>query len=146
MPSQDSPDDTFLNSSSPPQLVALRGEALACQHLQSIGFTVEAVNWRAGRLAEIDVIASHPLKQLLVFVEVKTRHPHSVCTAYDALAQPSKQRRWLKAVSLYMQGQPMRWQAYQPRLDLIVVTYLANECQRYRLEHLENILGDDHTP
>lgn len=48
------------------------GEAVAAQHLISLGYTVLDINIRL-RQSEIDIIALDTDKQELVFVEVKTR-------------------------------------------------------------------------
>lgn len=46
------------------------GEVLACQYLQSLGYTIVGTNWRSAE-GEIDVVARDG--DTLVFVEVKAR-------------------------------------------------------------------------
>lgn len=48
-----------------------RGEDLACEHLESLGWEVLERNWRC-REGELDVVAVDPTGEL-VFCEVKTR-------------------------------------------------------------------------
>ncbi|MFC2641291.1 MAG: YraN family protein [Propionibacterium acidifaciens] len=49
-----------------------RGEALAAEHLERLGWRVLDRNWRCSA-GEIDLVAHDPLEDALVFVEVKYR-------------------------------------------------------------------------
>jgi putative endonuclease len=53
-----------------------RGEEIACEYLQGLGFAIYGRNVRFKRY-EIDVIAYDPYEKMVVFVEVKTRKRHT---------------------------------------------------------------------
>lgn len=52
--------------------IGRRGETLALQYLQSIGYHIDSTNLRI-RYDEIDIVAYDPIDQAMVFVEVKSR-------------------------------------------------------------------------
>lgn len=58
------------------------GESLAAAVLEEKGWSIEARNWRAGRYAEIDIVALEP-SGLRVFVEVKTRRRNAMASSSD---------------------------------------------------------------
>ena len=58
------------------------GEDYVTNLLQKQGWQVIERNWRAGRYAEIDIIAYDPQK-ILVFIEVKTRIRIAVQAGFD---------------------------------------------------------------
>lgn len=63
---------------SPDRPVGSRGEALAAEHLRSLGYQIIAQNLK-NRSGEIDILATAPDGRTVVFVEVKTAeksHPY----------------------------------------------------------------------
>lgn len=52
--------------------IGKEGERLAASHLAKLGWRIKERNWRSGRYAEVDIIATD-LSGCLVLVEVKTR-------------------------------------------------------------------------
>jgi putative endonuclease len=75
-----------------------KGEALAIQYLEKLGYTILGRNFRYDR-AEIDLIARD--KDVLVFVEVKTRRPGSLGDPEDAVTA-RKQNQLVKAAEGYL--------------------------------------------
>ncbi len=80
------------------QSLGEKGEALAIEHLKRLGYTIVDRNFRFER-AEIDVIAKD--KDVLVFVEVKTRRPGSLGDPEDAITT-RKRRQLVKAAHGYL--------------------------------------------
>ncbi|OBA81237.1 YraN family protein [Mycobacterium sp. 1164966.3] len=93
------------------------GEALAADHLTKMGLRILDRNWRC-RYGELDLIASDPMTNTVVFVEVKTR----TGDGYGGLAQavtPRKVRRLRRLAALWLAGQDGGWAAV--RIDVIGV-------------------------
>ena len=106
------------------------GEALAKQHLISLGLTIVAESFRHGRV-EIDLIARRP-DGCLIFVEVKARrglgygHPSGAVSVV-------KEKKIAKAAGAFMQKINHQWEV---RFDIISV--LLAKDGSYELEHLED--------
>ncbi len=81
------------------QITGKRGEALAFEHLKAANYQPIVSNWRFGR-AEVDIIAWSP-EQILVFVEVKTRHKSPFGNPEEAVSA-QKQRLLYEAATEYM--------------------------------------------
>jgi putative endonuclease len=75
-----------------------RGEIMAANYLRNNGFTIIATNWRQRHL-EIDIIASE--NNLLVFIEVKTRHS-SQWGEPETAVDKKKQRFLTQAANEYI--------------------------------------------
>lgn len=77
--------------------LGVRGEALAVEHLEGLGYQILDRNWRYGRHGELDIVARDTYT--VVAVEVKTRsglkygHPLEAITA----AKATRLRRLLLA-------------------------------------------------
>lgn len=76
------------------------GEDAACRYLESIGFTIEARNFRT-RTGEIDIVAKKI--GLTAFVEVKARRSNEFGAGEEAVT-PSKARRIRGVAQEYLQG------------------------------------------
>jgi len=78
-------------------ILGARGEAIVADYLQRKGYTLLSCNYKRP-CGEIDIIARN--KELLVFVEVKTRSK----SYFDAaeLITPVKQKRIIKTASSYL--------------------------------------------
>ncbi len=109
-----------------------RGEALAAEHLERLGFSVVARNHRT-RWGEIDIIASDE-KRMLVFAEVKTRRAGSG-HPFDALG-PTKQRQVRRMASSWLAETAGRPWTSSLRFDAIGVVIDARG-ELVCLEHLE---------
>ncbi|MBI2264061.1 MAG: YraN family protein [Armatimonadetes bacterium] len=74
------------------------GEDLAAEYLQGKGFRILSRNYRTP-LGELDLVARH--KDVLVFVEVKTRRSVRFGAGFEAVG-PDKQRRLSRMAVSYM--------------------------------------------
>jgi putative endonuclease len=112
-----------------------QGEKIAQSYLQRQGYRLEAANWRAGRLGEIDLILVHPVERARVFVEVKTRkgpaggHP---AEAVDA----AKQEKLRRLAETYL-AQATDADALCVRFDVVSV-YFPGQGRPAVIEHLEH--------
>ena len=93
------------------------GEEAAAQHIAQQGYRIVARNWRSGRY-EIDIVAIH--RGTVHFVEVKTRHSHSLTTPEAALT-PQKCRALRQAASAYLGACGDHYAGYEIAFDLAAV-------------------------
>ena len=107
------------------------GEQLAGAYLQTQGFEVVSTNWRC-RGGELDIICSS--RNLLLFVEVKTRTDQDRGLPGEALNEKKKQRL-VKAASTYLSRQKS-WDR-PTRFDLIAVSF---DAKGFRLEHITDVI------
>ncbi|MDO8270077.1 MAG: YraN family protein [Candidatus Levybacteria bacterium] len=77
--------------------IGVLGEEAACRYLMGLGYTIIERNFRKG-YGEIDIIATH--KDVLVFIEVKTRTSEKFGTPFEAVSQ-KKLQTLLKGVNFY---------------------------------------------
>jgi len=75
------------------------GEKRAIEYLKNSGYYITAVNYRYGRLGEIDIIARDG--DYLCFVEVKTRSSSAFGTPAEAVTK-RKQDRIKKLAQIYI--------------------------------------------
>ncbi len=97
-----------------------RGEQLAARYLQARGYIIVATNWRC-RSGEIDIVAQQA--DLLVFVEVRTRHAALPETAFESISE-RKRARLVRAVHVYLAQHrldDMGW-----RMDVIAIAVPPN--------------------
>ncbi len=107
-----------------------KGELIAKKYLQSNGYIVLNTNYR-NKIGEIDIIALDKNKELLVFVEVKTRTSLKYGYAYEAV-NIRKQRKIVNCSYIYIKQN--KYMNFQPRFDIIEV-YLTSDA---KLNHIEN--------
>lgn len=112
-----------------------RGEQIASMLLQRKGFRIEALNWRLGRLGELDIVALHPQQGILAFVEVKTRKNLLKGSPLEAIT-PRKVRQILTLAEAYMAQHPNLAHC-QIRFDVIGI-YFAGNNRPAEIEHVEN--------
>ena len=105
------------------------GEDIAEKLLSSKGFTTVARNYHT-RMGEIDLIVKN--KELIVFVEVKTRHNRGFGDAV-AFVTASKRRKILTTAQVWLMQHKT---ALQPRFDVVEVYTGTNETV-----HIENAFG-----
>jgi putative endonuclease len=108
--------------------VAARGESLARSHLESLGYRIEACNWRAPQ-GEIDLVAADG--ETLVFVEVKARTGRQFGDPEEAITR-LKRRHLLETAQAYLEAHDRPEAAW--RIDVIAVD-LAPSGAVLRLEH-----------
>ena len=117
-------------SSDPRHRLGLRGERLAAEHLERLGYRIIARNHRT-RFGEIDLIAVD--RDWLVIVEVKTRRGRG--RPWDALDE-RKQRQVRRMGRAYLSEVDDRPKRKNVRFDAIGVTFDAAG-ELASLEHLE---------
>lgn len=105
-----------------------RGEEMAAQLLQRIGYAILERNWRYGNL-EIDIIARS--EKEIIFVEVKTRSD-------DSLMRPEEAVKWQKmrymtiAAGHYIQYKRIN---LEPRFDIVAIVLNSQRCD---IQHFES--------
>ena len=115
----------------PRRLRGQRGEQLAAEHLERLGFAIVARNYRT-RHGEIDLVAyAHGT---LVFAEVKTRREGSG-TPWDSL-HLKKRAQVRRMASAYLNKEPDRPRGNCLRFDAIGVV-LKTDGTLVGLDHLE---------
>ena len=110
------------------------GEFYAAEVLKNEGYTILAKNFRAGRAAEVDIIAEY--NGVIVFVEVKTRSNDKCGTPAEAV-DLRKQKKIITAAMKYLQNNNLFDRAC--RFDVIEV--FANENKNFKgwsINHIEN--------
>jgi ribonuclease HII len=100
------------------------GESIAVEHLESLGHTVVARNWRT-KYCEIDVISSKGSE--LFFTEVKYRKSRSHGSGLEAITA-KKRAQMTFAAQLYMTKYPSMW---NPRLAVAEVTGRPPQLQAF---------------
>ncbi len=90
------------------------GEEIAVKYLRSKGYTILETNWRLGR-NEIDIVAE--INDLLVVVEVKTRHTNDFGDP-QSFVDRQKQRLLIRAANAYI-----KWHSVtkETRFDIISI-------------------------
>ena len=109
-------------------LLGDKGEMLASRFLLDKGYAVHHHNWRSGH-KEIDIIAQQ--RNVLVFVEVKSRTSEEYGNAYDAV-DDKKIRLLISAAQAYIRKYNIDLKF---RFDIITV---IGTCDPYRIEHIED--------
>ncbi|MGH2543174.1 MAG: YraN family protein [Ardenticatenaceae bacterium] len=107
------------------------GEELARRHLETSGYVVLNINYRA-RLGEIDIVAEKD--GVLVFVEVRTRRGSQFGTPEESLT-PGKQTHLISAAHQYLQAN--RAEDRNWRIDVVAVE-LDSHGKLLRVEVIEN--------
>jgi putative endonuclease len=107
------------------------GEQLAADHLRNNGYEIITTNWHCPR-GEIDIVAR--IKDMLVFVEVKTRRGHKTEAAFASITA-RKRERLIASVYTYLEQHAkseVDW-----RIDVIGVALSRQPV----IEHVEDALG-----
>lgn len=99
------------------------GEEIAAQHLQSLGLTLLARNWRC-REGELDIIATD-LRDLAVICEVKTRSQVAFGLPIEAITV-GKRRRIRRLTGLWLAEHRTRTDVIV-RFDVIGVLLLPGQ-------------------
>ncbi len=103
------------------QLFGKQGENIAIRFLKKSGYKILVTNYR-NRLGEIDIIARE--KNVIVFVEVKTRHTNQFGSPKEAVT-PNKQKHLSKAALTYLK-ETNQMQA-QARFDVVAIQVSASK-------------------
>ncbi len=108
------------------------GERLAAAHLQQKGYLLEAANWRCPH-GELDLIVRQG--DMLVFVEVKTRHNISTAPAFVSIT-PRKRERLVASAHAYLTAHELEEAAW--RIDAVAIAIPKNG--QPIIEHVEDAL------
>ena len=96
------------------------GEDLACRHLEDMGHTILARNWRSGHL-EIDIVSL--AKDGIHFVEVKTRRK-SIQAPPQENVDHRKQARITKAALAFLNSRNgLTYGNHECSFDVIAITF-----------------------
>ncbi|MBI2022648.1 YraN family protein [Candidatus Daviesbacteria bacterium] len=110
-----------------------KGEDLACQYLQNLGYKILKRNFLI-RGGEIDIVARDA--DVLVFVEVKARYSHEYGLPIESITH-WKLKALQKTALFYIQK--INWGNRPYRFDLISIDY-ANSKDNPEIELIKNIL------
>lgn len=108
------------------------GETLAINYLKKIGYQILNRNYRI-RGGEIDIVAQD--KDILVFVEVKTRWSHDYGLPVESIT-PWKIKALLKTAAFYCVK--IKWGDKPYRLDMVSVDF-ADSRDNPKIELIQNI-------
>ena len=114
------------------QTTGLLGETLAAELLQQKGFQIICHNYRKGR-AEIDLIAAS--KDLLLFVEVKTRRGKNSFGYPEDAVDTKKAARIILAADFYVEK--INWNG-DIRFDIVAVHLPQQSQGQPQLYHFED--------
>ena len=104
------------------------GEEIAAKYLEDNGYEILDRNVHYSRFCELDIVARQ--KNMLVFVEVKTRKTDSFGTPFEAVT-PQKYGNIKKGALKYLEEYPSK--AF--RIDVIGITLQPE----LKIEHMINI-------
>ena len=112
------------------QEVGALGEAIAKAYLEDQGYEVLEINWRHGRV-ELDLICR--LDNLLIFVEVKSRHSAKSAGHPAYSLTEAKQNRLRLCAAAYQASIGHTWAI---RFDLITIILHDTD---HELEHYQDV-------
>lgn len=108
-------------------ILGKKGEQLAAQFLESLGYQIIALNWHEKKF-EIDIIAQ--LENELIFVEVKTRNTDYFGNPAEAVT-PTKQKHLVEGANFYIEKNEIDLES---RFDVIAVILNNNQ---QKIEHFK---------
>ncbi len=108
------------------------GEQLARKYLERKGYTIIATNWHCA-YGEVDIIAEYG--EILVFVEVRTRHSNTTETAFASIT-PQKRERLIKTAYSYLNETERDDELW--RIDMIAIALQYG--QTPLIQHREDVL------
>ena len=98
-----------------------RGEEIAARYLEEQGYRILTRNYRS-RYGEVDIICTY--KQMIVFVEVKTRTSTSFGSPEESITR-SKREHIRKVALIYLKSYPHPFK--EMRFDVIGILMNGNE-------------------
>ena len=107
------------------------GERLARQYLEQCGYIILEVNW-SSLYGEIDIVAKH--RDVLVFVEVKTRRDSNTESALAGITA-AKRERLLSAVHFYLHEHALDSEIAW-RIDVIAIALDSRRAPQ--IDHVED--------
>ncbi len=115
------------------QSIGKIGEVISIEYLTKQGYTIIERNFKA-RYGEIDIIAVH--KNILVFVEVKTRINNTFGTPEEAVT-PRKLHEVIKTAQYYTLLHENLPQAQ--RIDVVGIVLDSSSMKPSYFEHTKNV-------
>ena len=109
-------------------ILGKKGEELAAQFLEKLGYQIIAMNWHEKKF-EIDIIAQE--QNQLVFVEVKTRTTDYFGSPVEAVT-PAKQKHLVEGANYFIEKQNIDLEC---RFDVIAVILNNNQ---QKIEHFKD--------
>lgn len=112
-----------------------RGEGLAAQRLESLGYTIRERNWRCP-VGELDIVAEKD--DVLIFVEVRTRHGDRFGTPEESINK-RKQAKLLETALTYLEehhAEDRNW-----RIDVVAIE-IGKRNEVVRLDVIENVIEE----
>jgi putative endonuclease len=97
------------------QELGARGEQIAAEHLEALGWRVLERRWRCA-VGELDLVAEDG--ETVVFVEVRTRSPNAKVPARQSVGF-GKQRRVARAALHYVRARNLRLRRF--RFDVLAI-------------------------
>ena len=108
------------------QALGRKGDEIACRHLEEMGHTILARNWRSGHL-EIDIISING--DGIHFVEVKARRESIQAPPQDNVDR-AKQRRIANAAKGFLRSRRgMAFNCSECHFDIVAVTFTETTTQ-----------------
>ena len=102
------------------QTLGKLGEDIACRHIEDLGHTILARNWRSGHL-EIDIISIDTGG--IHFVEVKTRKKNIQAAPQDNVGYKKQSRITKAALSFLHSRQGIPYGNHECSFDIVAVTF-----------------------
>jgi putative endonuclease len=112
-----------------------RGEWLAAQRLESLGYTIRTRNWRCP-VGELDIVAEKD--GVLIFVEVRTRHGDKFGTPEESINK-RKQAKLLETSQTYLEehhAEDRNW-----RIDVVAIE-IGKRNEVVRMDVIENAIEE----
>lgn len=111
------------------------GETAVCKYLVRRGYKILDRNFKT-RFGEIDIIAQK--KEIVAFVEVKTRKENTLVSGVDAVGFKKQQRILAAAKEYYRKC----GNSLQPRFDVAEVTDSGKLIFRFKINYIENAFSE----
>ena len=102
------------------QALGRKGEEIACRHLEEMGHTILARNWRSGHL-EIDIVSING--DGIHFVEVKARQKNIQAAPQENVGYQKQSRITKAALSFLKSRQGVPYGSHECSFDVIAVTF-----------------------
>ena len=112
------------------------GETAVCRYLKFRGYEIIDRNYKT-RFGEIDIIAKK--KNIIAFIEVKTRQKNSLVSGLDAVGY-KKQHRVITAAKEFILKKHLF--DLQPRFDVAEVTDYRRKLARFSIKYIENAFSE----
>jgi len=106
-------------------------EDIACAHLIEKGFSLQVRNFHAGKIGEIDIVATKNGE--LYFIEVKGRNSLNFGSPAESISQKKKQKMRLSA-QYYVKSQKMK----EVYMNFVIVEVLK-ENSSYKINLIEEV-------